>query len=587
MERIALCLSGGGFRATLFHLGVVKQLSESGELSRVRIVTAVSGGSILAAHMALNWDSYLQGGSALDRMVREVIDFAQRDVRGRLVRRWLLAPILFPVMGSKVFRRISLLEAEYSRLYRGSDLRVLGPANDSRDRPNFFLLGTSMTSGDACAFSSVGIEKRETQYERQMFPLARAVAASSAFPPLFPPVTLTRDDLDQSPAKFPHNFECISDGGIFDNLGIRWVLERTSRDFDRVILCDASAPLGWNVESRFSSLVTRTVRATDILMRRVVDLEGKARPEYIDLQGVRTDLVSIKFSGSGRESHHKEIHTRIPLIRTDLNAFTDSEVRLLMQHGHAVASQVLGNDADGIYAERDQDPDISESLLMLKRARGNPIGLWNAKDWASYMLWGVYLAPAVAILLAYVIAVNTIESQNAANSMLNASLQEAQVRSETLQAQVEQRDKVIRELERRVADPAASAPTRSGLLNIGIQVGEHVHFIGASPDTLRVRLERGSAECEVRRECAVLVPEDPRWGTLFVAEVPGNYLLYLENTSDTILMIRVAPHEPNNPQLKADNETFSILPGARIEYRVVVAGSFPPLGPKAGASPRR
>src|ERR671932_173499 len=49
---IALCLSGGGSRAALFHLGVVRRLDEVGVLSQVRTISSVSGGTILAAHLA-------------------------------------------------------------------------------------------------------------------------------------------------------------------------------------------------------------------------------------------------------------------------------------------------------------------------------------------------------------------------------------------------------------------------------------------------------------------------------------------------------------------------------------------------------
>jgi predicted acylesterase/phospholipase RssA len=55
---IALCLSGGGFRATFFHLGVVRVLRDLGLLSRITDVFSVSGGSILAGHLALNWEGF-------------------------------------------------------------------------------------------------------------------------------------------------------------------------------------------------------------------------------------------------------------------------------------------------------------------------------------------------------------------------------------------------------------------------------------------------------------------------------------------------------------------------------------------------
>ena len=53
---IALCLSGGGYRAMLFHLGTLKRLNELQMLPELRRISSVSGGSILAAHVGLHWD---------------------------------------------------------------------------------------------------------------------------------------------------------------------------------------------------------------------------------------------------------------------------------------------------------------------------------------------------------------------------------------------------------------------------------------------------------------------------------------------------------------------------------------------------
>ena len=55
MNKIGLALSGGGFRATLYHLGLVRFLRDAGILSRVTHITSVSGGSVIAAHLVLNW----------------------------------------------------------------------------------------------------------------------------------------------------------------------------------------------------------------------------------------------------------------------------------------------------------------------------------------------------------------------------------------------------------------------------------------------------------------------------------------------------------------------------------------------------
>ena len=50
-----LALSGGGFRATLFHLGAVWRLNEMALLPEIGQISSVSGGSILAGLMAVRW----------------------------------------------------------------------------------------------------------------------------------------------------------------------------------------------------------------------------------------------------------------------------------------------------------------------------------------------------------------------------------------------------------------------------------------------------------------------------------------------------------------------------------------------------
>jgi NTE family protein len=63
-HRLALCLSGGGFRAALFHLGALRRLNELGILATVETIASVSGGSILAAHLATHMRPWPQPGTA-------------------------------------------------------------------------------------------------------------------------------------------------------------------------------------------------------------------------------------------------------------------------------------------------------------------------------------------------------------------------------------------------------------------------------------------------------------------------------------------------------------------------------------------
>lgn len=79
--KVGLALSGGGFRASLFHLGVLARLAECDALRSVEVLSTVSGGSIIGAHYYLALRHRLQTTTDghLDReqyrtLVREVMD---------------------------------------------------------------------------------------------------------------------------------------------------------------------------------------------------------------------------------------------------------------------------------------------------------------------------------------------------------------------------------------------------------------------------------------------------------------------------------------------------------------------------------
>src|SRR5579871_3951532 len=91
-----------GFRATLYHLGLVRFLHDAGLLSQVTHITSVSGGSVFAAHLALNWDRYNGSSGEFDAAASEILSFVQMDVRNRIARRFpLLSALRMPrrVMG--------------------------------------------------------------------------------------------------------------------------------------------------------------------------------------------------------------------------------------------------------------------------------------------------------------------------------------------------------------------------------------------------------------------------------------------------------------------------------------------------------
>jgi len=344
MSTIGLALSGGGFRATLYHLGVIRYLRDSGTLPLVGDIAAVSGGSILAAHLVLNWDRYTGTDAEFAEAAAEVIRFVQHDVRNRIVRR---LPLLFPVRAfgkltgwsAAGFTPNALLE-KYYRTFLYGDRRLF----ELPEKPALHMLATNVSDGVMAVFNREGlhIQKREEgetdpfrHVPGQTATIAKVVSASSAFPGFFPPVTITAHDLGVHEGQFPT--ESFTDGGVYDNLGIRgfaWLTEQCGRSYHRVIVSDAgkpfrilgNAPLGF---------IAQSIRATDILWDRVWQLE---RENFGDQNGFHfLPVTHVVDAHEDPHGMHPVVQAEVSGIRTDLDRFSDLEVNALVAHGYEVA----------------------------------------------------------------------------------------------------------------------------------------------------------------------------------------------------------------------------------------------------------
>src|SRR5947209_10812866 len=158
MKKIGLALSGGGFRATLYHLGLVRFLRDAGILPQVTHITAVSGGSIFAAHLGLNWGRYNGSAGEFDAAAAELLAFVRLGVRNRIVRRF---PLGFGVrwarrLGGLSNRKLTLtglLESHYEKYLYGDTSLFQLPA-----RPQLHVLATNLSEGCLCSFSRDGLQ---------------------------------------------------------------------------------------------------------------------------------------------------------------------------------------------------------------------------------------------------------------------------------------------------------------------------------------------------------------------------------------------------------------------------------------------
>jgi predicted acylesterase/phospholipase RssA len=228
MKRFGLALSGGGFRASLYHLGLVRFLRDAGILPHVTHITSVSGGSIVAAHLVLNWDRYNGSAAEFDMAASEILNIVQLDIRNRITRRF---PLNIPVawvrklmgLSNRKLTRTGLLEYYYEKhLYGDTSLFELPIA------PQLHVLTTNLSEGCLCSFSRSGLMMMRRQGRLgtriELVPtglatVAMAVTASSAFPGFFSPLVLTGAEVGSCAGEFGR--QSFTDGGVFDNLGVR------------------------------------------------------------------------------------------------------------------------------------------------------------------------------------------------------------------------------------------------------------------------------------------------------------------------------------------------------------------------------
>ncbi len=123
-----------------------------------------------------------------------------------------------------------------------------------------------------------------------------AVTASSAFPSFFPPVDLTGSDVGASGGEFGR--QAYTDGGVFDNLGVRMfrfleeLLPSDHGGLDGVLVSDVGKRIKVLPSRRAGGAIRTAMRASDILMDRVWQLENETVSDTSGFLFARiTDIV--------------------------------------------------------------------------------------------------------------------------------------------------------------------------------------------------------------------------------------------------------------------------------------------------------
>jgi predicted acylesterase/phospholipase RssA len=358
---LGLCLSGGGYRATLFHTGALCRINDAGLLPKLDMVSSVSGGSIAAGLLAIVWPrlEFNAAGIATNFLalyLDRILAFTQVSIDIPCIAKGLLNP--FSTAAAE-------LAAAYERHLFDSRRPML---RDLPERPWFVFCSSNLSTGSLFRMSNryIADYRLGVAYGADL-PVATAVAASSAFPPFLSPLRLdlnafewTRDQLDPSVgAPVSAGRAVLTDGGVYDNHGTEPALKRCRW----LLVSDAGAP--WHAsESGFYnwfSLLRRVVDTTDnqvrSLRRRELVERFEAGTEAAEFgqpagpvtrslaatRGAYWSLITdpLKFSAKPTFPYRQTASVAPADIGTRLHFLGAAETRDLVNWGYFVSDIVL------------------------------------------------------------------------------------------------------------------------------------------------------------------------------------------------------------------------------------------------------
>jgi NTE family protein len=339
-EGMALCLSGGGYRAMLFHVGSIWRLAETGVLPQLKRISSVSGGSITAAVLALNWRTVAAGSrSDIERdFVSPLRKMASRSIDIGSIVRGIVLP-------GRISDKVTAAYEKY--LFGKATLQ------DLPDSPTFVINATNVQSGALWRFSKAYMRDYLVgEIKNPTVSIAKAVTASSAFPPFLSPVQMDLDPeaftpLSGSLQQPPYLKKVIlSDGGVYDNLGLETVWKR----YSTVFVSDGGGKLGpepvpasdWARHSRrVLDLIDNQVRA--LRKRQLIGSYTADPSDSIHRKGaywgIRSDILKYDIADALACPHARTM--ALAETPTRLAAMSDELQERLINWGYAVCDAAL------------------------------------------------------------------------------------------------------------------------------------------------------------------------------------------------------------------------------------------------------
>jgi NTE family protein len=389
-DGMALCLSGGGYRAALFHLGAVRRLNELGILGRLDTVSAVSGGSIVANLLADPRLGFADrpgraGEPPPDGVVGGFEELVAEPLR-RLASTNIRTPALLARLRPTQWRTPDAAVRALADQFAGAvpwwsrplrDNAVAGPAviTGATD----VAYGVDWIFEDPTAHRPHGrIGDYRVGYAAPPASLriADVVATSCAFPPFFAPLVLDADELGLVGGHPGLESEAergairrrvrLTDGGVYDNLGLEpvWKRHRT------VLVSDGG--------SVFRARTERTLHGRMMRILGIATSGGQSvRVRWLQAGYARHVLDGTTWSLDAvvEGSYPRATTELVNAVRTDLDAFTEAEQHILERHGYLVAdSRIRANAPELVTRDapaRPPHPEVADAAVAAAALAGS------------------------------------------------------------------------------------------------------------------------------------------------------------------------------------------------------------------------
>jgi NTE family protein len=344
---VGLCMSGGGYRATLFHVGALLRLNEAKIMRSLKRVSSVSGGSITAGVLGMNWRKLdFQIGTEYEgiaaNLVEQLVAPIRRITSETIDKKSIIGGIILPGWSIADF-----VVDQYEKLLFG-DATLQSLPSDS-EGPRFVINATNVQTASLVRFSRPYLADFKVGLIRSpKISLATAVAASSAFPPLLSPLNLDVNPPDfeldpKAPLQtLPYTDTMVlSDGGVYDNMG----LETVVKNFDTVLVSDAGAKIA-PVPQPASNWAEHSMRILEIIDDQVRNLRKRALiDDYKSNRrkgaywGIRSDFSHYGVASSLPINHDATL--ALASTPTRLKALDPTTQNRLMNWGYAVCDAAL------------------------------------------------------------------------------------------------------------------------------------------------------------------------------------------------------------------------------------------------------